>query len=367
MRSYKFVEFTLHPATRSLFYKGQEVEMRARDFEVLSVLLEKCPQVVSKDEIIKAVWNGLAVEDNSVERAIVNIRKVLGESASNPRFIKTVRGRGYLFIAEVEKSEQRESGQSAHSRRTAATERVLKLVRRYFPALLALIFLAFVALIWRQSGHLYRQTIFYDDFSSGEMESGKWSTAGRSVRIAGGVVRISVDQVDQGGRLESAFFTVEPNKPLTIKSKIKISYNQSVQSNVNFIGLFGFILQNDETNFYGVKYANAEGEFCYPGNIVRTEGFYLVKNDGDVRLNRHHVEGKIGPQIAPLWDRWFEQLIVYQPAEKAILYYVDGEKRGEFATGEPLFRQENKMKLIIYPQGWWLHHAIEIDEIEIAQ
>jgi hypothetical protein len=152
---------------------------------------------------------------------------------------------------------------------------------------------------------------------------------------------------------------------LTIKSKIKVSYNQSVQSNINFIAAVGLVFLNND--FYGIKYANAEGEFCYQGNMIKTEGFYLVKNDGDVRQNQHHNEGKIGPQVNPVWDQWFEQKLVYQPEDESLIFFIDGEKRGEFVIGKLPLGGENKLRLVIYPQGWWLHHFIEIDKIEITQ
>jgi len=363
MQFYKFAEFTLNPTNRRLSRNGQEIEMRDRDFDVLMFLLENRPQIVSKDEIIKSVWNGLIVEDNSVERAVVNIRKILDDSASNPQFIKTIRGRGYLFISEIEniKSEKTEDFQ------IIAPNQTVKTARRFLLISAILILLAVLPLIWLNSENLYKQTIFYDDFAGKEIDSEKWIVKGNSVRIFEGIAKISVDEVDKGGKLQSAFFTIDPNKPLTIKSKVKISYNQSVQSNVNFIANFGFIVPNNEANFYGIKYANAEGEFCYQGNIIKTEGFYLIKNDGDVRQNRHHVEGKIGPQFEPLWDKWFDQKLIYLPENETLLYFIDGEKKGEFVIGKLFLEQENKLQLVIYPQGWWLHHFIEIDEIEITQ
>ena len=367
MLSYKFAEFTLNTAQRRLYQNGVEIELRNRDFDVLLLLLERSPQILSKDEIIKSVWNGLIVEDNSVERSLVNIRKILGDGAAKPRFIKTIRGKGYLFVGEIEEAESQPFQKatlikSIHNRSFS---------RWILPTLTLFIFFGIFSLIWWKGVDFYQKlttrTVFYDDFSGKEIDSGKWIFRGSSVRLSDGIAKISVEQVDNGGKLQSVYFTAEPLKSLTITSKIKVSYNQSVQSNLNFIGVFGFAVENDEANFYGIKYANAEGEFCYPGNIVKAEGFYLVKNDGDVRQNRHHVEGKIGPQVEPVWVKWFEQKLIYQPESETLSYFIDGVKKGEFLIGKLPPGDEKRLRLEIYPQGWWLHHSLEIDKIEITQ
>ena len=368
MSSYKFAEFTLNTAQRRLYQNGEELEIRDRDFDVLVILLENRTQILSKDEIIKSVWKGLIVEDNSVERALVNIRKILNDSASNSRFIKTIRGKGYLFVGEVEKIETQQFQTVAPIKTTPKRS----LSRSGSPISLFFVLIGIFSLLWLKSLDFYQrltsQTLFYDDFSGKEIDSEKWITKGNNVKLSDGVVKISVDEVDNGGKLQSVYLTVDPNKDLTIKSRLKVSYNQSVQSNINFVGAFGIIFQSiDSNNFYGIKYANAEGEFCFQGNIIKTEGFYLVKNDGDVRQNRHHIEGKIGPQVEPVWDIWIEQKLIYQPQNETILFFIDGVKKTEYSIGKFPFTEENKLKLEIYPQGWWLHHTIEIDDIEIIQ
>ncbi len=100
---YKFAEFTLNPAKRKLFYKDSEVVLGDKDFDVLLHLIENRPQIQSPDEIIETVWNGTNVENNAVEKAISSIRNVLKDDFRNPRFVKTVRGKGYLFIDDVNK------------------------------------------------------------------------------------------------------------------------------------------------------------------------------------------------------------------------------------------------------------------------
>jgi DNA-binding winged helix-turn-helix (wHTH) protein len=372
MLTYAFEEFAITPSQRRIFREGTEVELRDRDFDVLLMLIENRPQVLSKDNIIKCVWDGLIVEDNSVERSIVNIRKVLGDDASNPRFIKTVRGRGYLFAADVQET----NNMVFPSRSVYKTVQGRPGKKWFAPILVSLILIVACAFVWWSSDvsfeRLTARVVFQDDFSDNGVDAEKWTVTGSSVRVSDGTAQITVDKVDSGGHLQSSPFAVDPDKPLIVKSRIRVSYNQSVNANVDFIGAFGFVLPNEQLageaqSFYGVKYANAEGEFCYQGNILKTEGFYLVKNDGDVRQNRHHTEGKIGPQTEPVWDKWVEQKLVYDPGNETLFYLVDGEKKSEFVIGKLPFGDGKRLRLIIYPQGWWLHHSIEVDDIEVYQ
>ena len=78
--------------------------------------------------------------------------------------------------------------------------------------------------------------------------------------------------------------------------------------------------------------------------------------------------GKSGITIGePVWDKWVVQKLIYEPHNEILLYFIDGEKKSEFVIGELPFGSGNKLQLRIYLQGWWLHHSIEIDNVEVCQ
>jgi adenylate cyclase len=86
--------------TRGCLLKGgREVELRPKVFEVLRYLVENADRLVSKDDIIKAVWPGVFVTDDSLTQCVRELRVALGDSEQ--RIIKTVPRRGYLFAAPV--------------------------------------------------------------------------------------------------------------------------------------------------------------------------------------------------------------------------------------------------------------------------
>jgi len=96
-----FDAFTLVPAERRLRKAGQDVHLGARTFDVLVTLIQRSPSLVSKAELRGQVWPGLAVEDNSLRFQINLLRKALGDDPAGGRFITTVQGHGYCFVADV--------------------------------------------------------------------------------------------------------------------------------------------------------------------------------------------------------------------------------------------------------------------------
>ena len=84
---------------------GVKIRLREQAFQVLSELLERPGEVVTREELRDRLWpDGTFVDfDHSLNAAVNSIREVLGDSAASPRFVETVPRRGYRFIAPVEK------------------------------------------------------------------------------------------------------------------------------------------------------------------------------------------------------------------------------------------------------------------------
>jgi Tol biopolymer transport system component/DNA-binding winged helix-turn-helix (wHTH) protein len=79
----------------------EKIDLEPKALRVLFHLIENRNRVVTKEELIAAVWTGTFVTDNALTRVISQIRKQLGDSARSPRFIETVATAGYRFIADV--------------------------------------------------------------------------------------------------------------------------------------------------------------------------------------------------------------------------------------------------------------------------
>ena len=77
------------------------VAIGSRALDILGVLIERAGEVVSKDEMVTAVWPGTVVEDSNLTVQIAALRRVLDNGRSNGSCIQTVSGRGYRFAARV--------------------------------------------------------------------------------------------------------------------------------------------------------------------------------------------------------------------------------------------------------------------------
>lgn len=100
-RIYRLDSAELFPARRTLLIGGESQSIRTKAFDVLIYLVENRDRLVGKEELLQAVWQGLAVSDDSLVQCIAELRRVLGDSARNPHFIRTVTKVGYQFIGPV--------------------------------------------------------------------------------------------------------------------------------------------------------------------------------------------------------------------------------------------------------------------------
>ncbi|MDP1570753.1 MAG: winged helix-turn-helix domain-containing protein [Vicinamibacterales bacterium] len=100
-RVYLFGDFRLDADRRRLEKAGQPVPLTPKIFDTLLFLVEHRGRVLTKDELLTALWPDVAVEENNLGQAISKLRQVLGEAPGDNRFIVTVSGQGYRFAADV--------------------------------------------------------------------------------------------------------------------------------------------------------------------------------------------------------------------------------------------------------------------------
>jgi tetratricopeptide (TPR) repeat protein/DNA-binding winged helix-turn-helix (wHTH) protein/TolB-like protein len=100
--TYRFAEVEVDPARACVVRDGQEIHLRAKTFQVLLYLLENPQRLVTKDELIEAVWKGTAVTDDALVKCISDVRKALGDDPRAARFVKTVSKGGYRFVGELD-------------------------------------------------------------------------------------------------------------------------------------------------------------------------------------------------------------------------------------------------------------------------
>jgi TolB-like protein/DNA-binding winged helix-turn-helix (wHTH) protein/Flp pilus assembly protein TadD len=103
LRVIRFGPFEFQPATGELRKHGLRVKLRGQPIELLTMLLQRPGEPVTREELQRLLWPADTYVDfeHSLNAAIKRLRAALGDSADAPRFIETLAGRGYRFIAPV--------------------------------------------------------------------------------------------------------------------------------------------------------------------------------------------------------------------------------------------------------------------------
>jgi DNA-binding winged helix-turn-helix (wHTH) protein/tetratricopeptide (TPR) repeat protein len=103
---YEFGPFRLDCTARLLFRSDQLVAVPPKALDLLLVLADKRGEVVSKDELMRAVWRGEFVEEGNVAHHIGSLRRIFGARCADKIYIRTVPKRGYQFVAKVHETRQ---------------------------------------------------------------------------------------------------------------------------------------------------------------------------------------------------------------------------------------------------------------------
>ncbi len=98
---YEFDGFRVDPVRRRLLKSGEQVPLTPKAFSILLALLENRGEVVEKEELIRRIWPDTYVTEANLTQNVSSLRKALGERANDHRYVVTVPGRGYSFVAEV--------------------------------------------------------------------------------------------------------------------------------------------------------------------------------------------------------------------------------------------------------------------------
>src|SRR5262249_37916403 len=93
----RFAQFTIDSETRQLLGGGRDIHLSPKAFDLLCALIEAGPKVVEKADLHARLWPNTYVVDANLNILIGEIRRAIGDSAQEPKFIRTVHGVGYAF------------------------------------------------------------------------------------------------------------------------------------------------------------------------------------------------------------------------------------------------------------------------------
>jgi len=150
---FRFGEYHLDTEQKQVVGPDGSISLRPQTFAVLCHLVKQAPSVVSRDELLDAVWGHQATSVSSVAQTIKELRQAFKDSSSDPRFIATRRGMGYQFIAPVEGVPDvsvSDADSTSTDTSVAAIERSRLGLRPWPVALISLAALAILAVWWAQ-------------------------------------------------------------------------------------------------------------------------------------------------------------------------------------------------------------------------
>lgn len=98
---YTFNDFTLDTSLRQLSNNGARINISSKAFDILLYLIENHSKIVLKEELFEAIWTNSFVEENNLPVHISALRRVLGDKRGESHYIKTISGKGYIFVAPI--------------------------------------------------------------------------------------------------------------------------------------------------------------------------------------------------------------------------------------------------------------------------
>jgi DNA-binding winged helix-turn-helix (wHTH) protein/Tfp pilus assembly protein PilF len=113
--SYRFGPFVVDRASYRVLRGAHTVDLTPKLLDLLLHLVDHAGALVTKEELLDALWPGANVTDNALAQAVSELREALGDDAGTPEYIKTVARRGYRFIARVEPVDAAASAPAAHA------------------------------------------------------------------------------------------------------------------------------------------------------------------------------------------------------------------------------------------------------------
>jgi Tol biopolymer transport system component/DNA-binding winged helix-turn-helix (wHTH) protein len=102
--SIRIGSWLLEPSLHALSRGDERIVLRAKLVDVLGCLVESAGEAVTRDELLAKVWGDIAVTEDSLTRAISELRAILGDSHARPRYIETIRKSGYRLVAPVSRA-----------------------------------------------------------------------------------------------------------------------------------------------------------------------------------------------------------------------------------------------------------------------
>jgi eukaryotic-like serine/threonine-protein kinase len=172
---YEFGPFRVDAEKETLLRAGEPVALTPKTFQILLVLVRHSQEIVTKDDLLKAVWPDTFVEEANLSRNIFMLRKALGESPQDHKYILTVPGRGYRLAENVQLVENQEFSLVAANHQKVEVQVTETRPLKWAIAVTAVLMIAAAVGVWRLFGHRSvlsaKDTVVLADFANSTGDS----------------------------------------------------------------------------------------------------------------------------------------------------------------------------------------------------
>src|SRR6201998_3603589 len=118
-----FGEFRIDPQNECLWHGEEMLTLTPRPFAVLRYLTENPQRLITHNELLEALWPETYVQPQVLRTYILELRKLLGDDARQPRFIQSIPKRGYCFVAPVSDGAPASNGTNGNHKTTSLVGR----------------------------------------------------------------------------------------------------------------------------------------------------------------------------------------------------------------------------------------------------
>lgn len=198
---------------------------------------------------------------------------------------------------------------------------------------------------------------FSDSFDDGVIDVRKWEAGGSTVRESGGTLLLSASVVDHTGWARTLPIPIDPSRPLVISRRVRLH-----PGNEFFDALMSITPTGYPEKRFGVSYASYH--YTGGGECV-TVGFSLFRRDA----NSHRFadrKANASPLLPPVWDRWLDENLIYDPRTGEARYFLDGREQLGYNVGA-LPPTTTSLSLTFTAWGWYTGHLQEMDSLEVTQ
>ena len=199
---------------------------------------------------------------------------------------------------------------------------------------------------------------FFDDFDDGVIDTSLWEYGGNTVSEINGELRIDVTVTDKGGWARTRNIVIDPSKPVKISRRAKI-----YAANHYFGGQLTVIVDGYPEHSFGVSYS----DYIYTGGGIycATNGFSIFRNAANPHVCADLVTD-VSQLISPIWDTWFDEDIVYDPATGELVYSINGQTEIVYNVGI-LPAGANTIRISLSAWGWFTGHFQHLDDFSVSQ